>query len=125
MYYCLIDFSFRVFLSICDKIRKLETNFVSVKAKMQAAMPISNEKTEAKMHICNLCNKQYKNRVELLQHNNMHTGKFDCSRCNAPFRRRRELEKHSRRAVNCIKLKKIRTSTTAPVNSDKSNVPDV
>ena len=107
-----------------QKIRKLETNFVSVKAKMQAAMPISNEKTEAKMHICNLCNKQYKNRVELLQHNNMHTGKFNCSRCNAPFRRRRELEKHSRKAVNCIKLKKIRTSTTAPVNSDKSNVPE-
>ena len=88
------------------------------------AVPIANDNKRENTHICNICNKQYKNRYDLIQHNNVHTGKFSCPRCNASFRRRRELEKHSRRAVNCTKLQIIRSSAFLHVNdtNDNSNV---
>ena len=93
----------------------------------QTALSISNEEnSSANVHKCNLCHKQYKNRYDLLQHNHVHTGRFSCRRCNAAFRRRRELEKHSRRAENCSKLQKFRSSTIFPsfATNDKLTKPD-
>ena len=103
-----------------DKLFELEKNeaarveqerVASEKSVMeQTVMKISNENNTPNMHKCNLCHKQYKNRHDLSEHNHVHTGKFSCPRCNAPFRRRRELERHSRRAENCSKLQKFRSS---------------
>ena len=65
-------------------------------------------------HICNICQKQYKSRGDLLQHKNVHTGKYKCQKCKETFDRRGRLERHNKNPVSCLKLKKVRASINVP-----------
>ena len=75
-------------------------------------LKVSKSKTSA--HICNICQKQYRGRKDLLQHKNMHTERYKCQKCKEPFSRRSRLERHNRNPENCLKIAKIRSSISVP-----------
>ena len=89
---------------------------VLIKETAKQSVDKSPEKTNntAPANICNICQKQYKNRADLRQHKNIHTEKYKCQKCKESFSRRSRLELHIRNPESCIKLKKIRSSINVP-----------
>ena len=89
-----------------------QTTSINVKQTAQKLVDKSLEKesnaTEIE-YICNICQKQYKNRKTLLQHKNIHTGKHKCHKCKAPFMSMSKLNNHYRDPNNCLTIQEIRS----------------
>ena len=69
-----------------------------------------DEKTDKSGHVCKICQTVLANRGGLMEHYNIHAGKFICYRCKAPFSAKKWLDKHISNHVNCLKLQKIRAN---------------
>ena len=94
----------------------------SVKQTVQISVGKSSEKgITATEHICNICQKQYKNRKTLQQHQNIHTGKHKCQKCNAPFMSMSKLKSHYRDPNNCLTIQEIRSWKNVIANKFSEN----